>query len=385
MQTNISYQSNSHEGYVFGHNPFWILVAEEWEKNRENKVDATSPSVRFRSFTTDTLDPVFYAGCQVLLAGDEGMDGGQPSTTWVLARDAEGRLLDYVFYKGSHALNVNIFSPFGIEDADKVMNDLKKLVKPLAEIGDQWVNVAFWTLAPNGAASYQDRYIEAAAWEDVKINYPTSDRSKGSVRDSLEKIHEWKQPPEKRGRLMLLHGPPGTGKTNALAALGRSWKSWCSVNYVVDPDHFFGSAHYMMSVLLDCGGDDRPDKWRLIIVEDADELLSADAKHRQGQDVSRLLNLCDGLVGQGLRVLVLITTNEEVGKMHPAITRPGRCLVNLSIGHLSGTDSNVWRVAHGLKPEDEKALRPATLAELYEELTVSQVVAGRSGPKPIGF
>ena len=51
--------------------------------------------------------------------------------------------------------------------------------------------------------------------------------------------------------------------------------------------------------------------WRLLVLEDTGELLSADARDRAGQGLSRFLNVVDGLIGQGLRVLVLVTTNER--------------------------------------------------------------------------
>ena len=49
--------------------------------------------------------------------------------------------------------------------------------------------------------------------------------------------------------------------------------------------------------------------------------------HAQG--LSRFLNVVDGLIGQGSRILVLVTTNEELGALHPAIARPGRCAANV--------------------------------------------------------
>jgi hypothetical protein len=55
----------------------------------------------------------------------------------------------------------------------------------------------------------------------------------------------------------------------------------------------------------------------------ASVLLTADAKVVIGQGLSRFLNVVDGLIGQGLRVLVLVTTNEPIRTLHPAVARPG--------------------------------------------------------------
>jgi hypothetical protein len=70
-------------------------------------------------------------------------------------------------------------------------------------------------------------------------------------------------------------------------------------------------------------GDDDELPWRLLLLEDCDELIRSGAKEATGQALSRLLNLTDGLLGQGRNVLVAITTNEDIARLHPAVTRPG--------------------------------------------------------------
>src|SRR5580765_1026861 len=107
----------------------------------------------------------------------------------------------------------------------------------------------------------------------------------------------------------------------------------------------------MMEVLLreDEHGveeDEQPPKWRLLILEDTGELLAADAKEQAGQGLSRLLNVVDGIIGQGLRVLVLVTTNEPLTRLHPAISRPGRCAAKIEFGPFSAAEAEAWLAAH---------------------------------------
>jgi ATP-dependent 26S proteasome regulatory subunit len=105
--------------------------------------------------------------------------------------------------------------------------------------------------------------------------------------------------------------------------------------------------------------------WRVLVLEDTGELLSADARASMGQGLSRFLNLVDGLIGQGLRVLVLVTTNEEVRRLHPAVARPGRCAANIQFEPLTAEEASRWLEQHG-RPAGAGGRR--TLASLYAEL-----------------
>jgi ATP-dependent 26S proteasome regulatory subunit len=99
-------------------------------------------------------------------------------------------------------------------------------------------------------------------------------------------------------------------------------------------------------------------------MEDTGELLSADARERTGQALSRFLNVVDGLIGQGLRVIVLVTTNEEIKKLHPAVARPGRCAANVIFDSLSTEEASEWLAVHGV---DEGSGGARTLASLYAQ------------------
>ena len=250
------------------------------------------------------------------------------------------------------------------------------------------VTVTFWTYGPNGPMPSW-RSIAVPSWDEIRENYSRETRA------GLEQLMTGWQPAH-GGQLVLWHGVAGTGKTFGLRALAWEWREWCDFHYIVDPDTFFGQhADYLMSVLLqpeymgmmvpsahgfiaqgalrlgtsygeveesDDDEEGTAKAWRVLVLEDTGELLTADARVLIGQGLSRFLNVVDGLIGQGLRVLVLVTTNEPIRKLHPGVARPGRCAANIEFVPLSADEASRWLAAHGT-PAGTRTMM--TLAELY--------------------
>lgn len=245
--------------------------------------------------------------------------------------------------------------------------------------------ITFWALGGHGPFSV-NKLIDVPTWEDIEGNY-----SAPVAEELTRMVTSFK--PAHGGQLLLWHGEPGTGKTYALRALAREWKDWCDVHYIVDPEKFFGmDASYLVQVIMggqydddeEEGEDAEPKRWRLMVFEDTGELLSEDAAARSGQGLSRFLNVVDGLIGQGMRIILLVTTNEDLNKLHPAVARPGRCASNVKFTPLDPVRATAFLQKAGDVALHGKVARTTTLAELYALVEEFHEKIGDS-PRPIGF
>lgn len=244
-------------------------------------------------------------------------------------------------------------------DLDELARTLEylKLIAPEEETPeDNTVYVTFWANGNHGPVSRR-RKLEVPAWDEIVLNYHQP------VTEHVDRLMVDDFRPGKGGQLLLWHGEPGTGKTTALRAMARQWKEWCEIHYITDPESFFGSsADYMMQVMADAPSSDN---WRLLVLEDCGELLSADARTQMHnpQGLSRFLNAVDGLLGQGLKIMVLVTTNEPLKKLHPAVSRPGRCLSIIEFENLTPDEVQRWGAFNGVEPEELVGSKP--LSELF--------------------
>lgn len=304
---------------------------------------------------------------QLVVLGDVELAERHPAGCAVLLRVGPDMLVQLACGRGHGEIEA------AGRDRDAVDAVVTDLVAALREDEPKHGDVPITFLAnASGRMIEPRRRISAPAWPEIRDNYSAP------TRDALDELMAACEPGP--GGLLLWHGEPGTGKSYALRALAREWRGWCDTHFITDADAFLGGqTGYLLSALLRSNRGARGEhRWRLVVLEDAGELLAADARAVAGQGLSRLLNLSDGLLGEGLRVVVLVTTNEPLRRLHPAVVRPGRTWAEVEFGELTVDEANVWLEKHGIGSTSNCA-RP--LAELFA------VAAGRA-PLPrtgLGF
>lgn len=185
--------------------------------------------------------------------------------------------------------------------------------------------------------------------------------------------------------LVLLHGEPGTGKTQyirvlleKLGALGKS-VLYAPPNFssqLTDPGMIEFISNWIIDEKRDC----------ILLIEDAEPLLEV----RQGADgrttgISNLLNITDGLLNDILGLMVIATFNTEISRIDPALLRPQRLIARKEFCKISELDG--WELAQALKVPVPEIDYPATLAEFYAADQGRQVLIHTVKPtkKSIGF
>jgi hypothetical protein len=229
-----------------------------------------------------------------------------------------------------------------------------------------------WRLTDHGSPTSTLGCIDASPWAQTARNYP------GDTAVELDALMQTSALGPGGARLILWFGAPGTGKTSAIRTLARQWNDWCDVHLMADPDAVVNRTNYLNAAVNYRPPDKdlrRRSRQRLIVAEDCDGLLTA-PQRQVGPALSRLLNVTDGLSGQSAQAIMLITTNQPLHHVHPALVRPGRCLALIEFDSFNETEANDW-----LPDDAPKVHGRQTLAQLYEHTRQAPQIGVRHSKK----
>jgi hypothetical protein len=170
--------------------------------------------------------------------------------------------------------------------------------------------------------------------------------------------------------ILLLIGPPGTGKTSFI----RGFLQHAGHDAMVSYDPRLLESDAPLAEFLSSEAD-------VFVMEDADALLSS----RQSGNtlMHRLLSVSDGLVTLAGKKLIFSTNLEDPADVDPALLRPGRCFDVLRFGLLDAAQAGALAKAAGLTPPLE-ASRRYSAAEVFHAGEAGSA-AQRPLRRPAGF
>jgi len=157
---------------------------------------------------------------------------------------------------------------------------------------------------------------------------------------------------EKAG-LILLHGTPGTGKTSYIKSLITKHHK---KNFIFIQNEFVNELLHpdFISFLL-------KNQNSILIIEDAEKVLTTREQQNESSVVSTILQLTDGLFSDYLNIKIICTFNTSINKIDTALLRKGRMIAYYEFKPLEKEKANALLNTLAHEPTD-KAL---TLADIF--------------------
>ena len=154
--------------------------------------------------------------------------------------------------------------------------------------------------------------------------------------------------------IVLLHGVPGSGKTNYIKWLTSQIPS---KKFIFVPTTMISSLTDpgFLSILIE-------NKNSVLVLEDCENYIAERTESDRNTDVvSSILNLADGILSDVMECQFICTFNSDISKIDTALLRKERLIAEYKFRELSVEKSNQYLQSLGKKTRVDK---PHTLAEL---------------------
>lgn len=175
--------------------------------------------------------------------------------------------------------------------------------------------------------------------------------------------------------LILLHGLPGTGKTNYIRYLISQDLNERKIIYVPpDMTHSISSPAFISFMM--------ENKDSILIIEDAENILRT--REAGGtQAIANLLNLSDGLLGDCLASTIICTFNASENDLDTALLRKGRLVGKYKFTELS-LDKTI-KLLNKLGIDIDDTIKPMTLADIYKYQDSDEFGFKKEVKRSVGF
>ena len=207
--------------------------------------------------------------------------------------------------------------------------------------------------------------------EDVNMDEISIDHN-ANYNDDFPQIHEdiEKAIQSKKSGIILLHGAPGTGKTTYIKSLISSNSDH---NFIFIQNEFVSSLldPEFISFLLN-------QRNSILIIEDAEKVISSREQVRDQSIVSTILQLTDGLFSDYLNIKIICTFNTSLFKIDTALMRKGRMIAMYEFKALQVDKTNHLLSSLGAEPSDKEL----TIADIFNH---DKRGYSEQKPQKIGF
>jgi hypothetical protein len=195
--------------------------------------------------------------------------------------------------------------------------------------------------------------------KDYKKYISLNNYSENTV-DKLIKLEKMLKVGKYLGKIILLEGPPGTGKTYYIRRL---------VSMLVQ-EKLFSRLYYFLGDgverlnLSDCF------RKNILIFEDCDFILGDNGK--RSRDLSKLLNLSSGFVD--VQSLFIFTSNLPIKEVDDAFTRNGRLIARINFDMFDTSQAIEWLKHNNYDKEIVLSQKEPSLADLYTMLAETRKI-----------
>jgi hypothetical protein len=214
-------------------------------------------------------------------------------------------------------------------------------------------------------------------------NSLTNENYSKDVLDSFDYVKNELPKKDPRGRLVILNGPAGSGKTHLIRGLAQDTDK-CVFALLMAHQVVQLASPGTIPALLALRNTYK-DKSIVFIIEDGDDLIVTRQEGNMGE-IAQLLNLSDGILGNALDLKFVISTNADNIQVDDAIKRPGRLLRHLNVSYLSYEQSCeiYFRLTQKNPTEVLKENQKYLLTDLYA-LSRGSETKFEIKPKRLGF
>jgi len=199
---------------------------------------------------------------------------------------------------------------------------------------------------------------------DIELNYG---KSFTRIHDLiLKKLNE-----NKSKGIILLHGEPGTGKSSYIKYLTSVIKDK-QILYIPPSMAESLSEPNFIPFLMDF-------KNSILIIEDAESVITDREFGGSIAGVSNILNITDGILGDCLNIQIIATFNMEKRKIDKALLRKGRLIAEHKFLPLNINDTNKLLKHLNKNYISEQEMILAEIYNIYEEIYKSEEKSQKIG------